>query len=293
MSLPEQKPTTTTPNDAAIDPLHVENQRNLHLATTDDYDGLTFEVIEHSKVADKTVAQKGVYLIPNSFTLLSLLAAFYSITQSALGGDEHFWRACVAIFISAILDGMDGRAARMFNAQSPFGEQLDSLADCIAFGLAPAVLIYHYALEPLGRIGMACAFVYAACAAMRLARFNVQIGIVDKKYFIGVASPLAAILVTTFIMVNMDWQEVLPRDGHMFQIMAAAWAVISGFLMVSNLKYHSFKEFDKQRVPFVALIVVVLILGIVMYNIPAGLLGISVVYAASGIMTGIMNKIKG
>lgn len=272
---------TTTPSPSIDDPNY-------------EHDGLTFEVIEHERVADKTIAQKGVYLIPNSFTLLSLLAAFYSITQSALGGQEHFWRACVAIFISAILDGMDGRAARMFNAQSPFGEQLDSLADCVAFGLAPAVLMYHYALEPLGRIGIACAFVYAACATMRLARFNVQIGIVDKKYFIGVASPLAAILVSTFIMVSMDnrFAHSFNRADLGFQVTAAAWVVIAGFLMVSNLKYHSFKEFDKKRVPFVVLIVIVLILGIVLYDIPAGLLGISVVYALSGIVTAIIAKMR-
>lgn len=125
-----------------INPIQLEHQRNRELAETDDYDGLTFEVIENARVADKTIAQKGVYLIPNSFTLLSLLAAFYSITQSALG-EGHYMRACVAIFISALLDGLDGRAARLFNAQSPFGEQLDSLADCIAFGLAPALLIYQ------------------------------------------------------------------------------------------------------------------------------------------------------
>ena len=271
--------------------LQSESLRNHHLAETDDYDGLIFEVIEHAKVADKTIAQKGVYLIPNSFTLLSLLAAFYSITQSALG-EGHYMRASVAIFISALLDGLDGRAARLLNAQSPFGEQLDSLADCIAFGLAPALLIYHYALEPLGRIGIACAFVYAACAALRLARFNVQIGIVDKKYFVGVASPLAAILVTTFVMVHMDWQAELPRNTLMLQIMAAAWVVIAGFLMVSNLKYYSFKEFDKKRVPFVALIVIIFVLGIVLYNIPAGLLAISVIYALSGIVTAIWSKLK-
>lgn len=261
------------------------------LAETDDYEGLTFEVIENERVADKTIAQKGVYLIPNSFTLLSLLAAFYSITQSSMG-EGHFGKACIAIFVSAFLDGMDGRAARMFNAQSPFGEQMDSLVDCVAFGLAPALLIYNYALQPLGRIGIACAFVYAACAAMRLARFNVQIGVVDKKYFIGVASPLAAILVTTFVMVNMDWQAVLPRTGTTFQLIAAVWVVVAGLLMVSNLKYHSFKEFDKKRVPFVALIIIVFVLGIVLYDIPAGLLGISVIYALSGIVTSLLNRVK-
>lgn len=259
----------------------------------DEHDGLTFEVIEHERVADKTIAQKGVYLIPNSFTLLSLLAAFYSITQSSLG-EGHFWKASIAIFVSAFLDGMDGRAARMFNAQSSFGEQMDSLVDCVAFGLAPALLIYHYALQPLGRIGIACAFVYAACAAMRLARFNVQIGVVDKKYFIGVASPLAAILITTFVMVNLDpdISGMMPRTDRAFQILSAVWVVIAGLLMVSNLKYHSFKEFDKKRVPFVVLIVIVFLLGIVLYDIPMGLLAISVIYALSGIVTSVGQKIK-
>ena len=286
-----QQPQQPQQHTKDINPIQLEHLRNRELAETDDYDGLTFEVIENARVADKTIAQKGVYLIPNSFTLLSLLAAFYSITQSALG-EGHYMRACVAIFISALLDGLDGRAARLFNAQSPFGEQLDSLADCIAFGLAPALLIYHYALEPLGRIGIACAFVYAACAALRLARFNVQIGVVDKKYFVGVASPLAAILVTTFVMVHMDWQVELPVTSPAFQILAAIWVVVAGFLMVSNLKYYSFKEFDKKRVPFVALILIVFALGIVLYNIPAGLLAISVIYALSGPVTAVWSKFK-
>lgn len=182
--------------------------------------------------------------------------------------------------------------ARMLKAQSAFGEQLDSLADCIAFGLTPAVLIYHYALQPLGRIGIACAFVYSACAALRLARFNVQIGVVDKKYFIGVASPLAAILIATFVMVNMDWQSVLPRTGMSFGVMSAVWSVVVGLLMVSNVKYYSFKEFDKKRVPFVALIVIIFVLGIVLYNIPAGLLAIGVIYALSGIVSAVLEKVK-
>lgn len=254
-----------------------------------DTDGLTIEVIESEQVADKKVLKKGVYLIPNSFTLLSLLAGFYAIISSSQG---HFMTACVAIFVSAFLDGMDGRAARMLKAQSAFGEQLDSLADCIAFGLTPAVLIYHYALQPLGRIGIACAFVYSACAALRLARFNVQIGVVDKKYFIGVASPLAAILIATFVMVNMDWQSVLPRTGMSFGVMSAVWSVVVGLLMVSNVKYYSFKEFDKKRVPFVALIVIIFVLGIVLYDIPAGLLAIGVIYALSGIVSAVLEKVK-
>lgn len=253
------------------------------------YDGLTIEVIENEQVADKKVVKKGVYLVPNSFTLLSLLAGFYAITISSQG---QFTTACIAIFISAILDGMDGRAARMLNAQSAFGEQLDSLADCVAFGLTPAVLIYHYALASLGRIGIACAFIYASCAVLRLARFNVQIGVVDKKYFIGVASPLAAILIATFVMVTMDYQAYISRHDLPLQIISAVWAVVVGLLMVSNLKYYSFKEFDKKRVPFVVLLLIVLLFSIVLYDIPAGLLAISVLYALSGIVSAIFQKIK-
>ncbi len=264
--------------------LQSNNQQNL---PEDNAEGLTFEVIEDEKVANKTVRKKGVYLIPNSFTLLSLLVAFYSIIESANG---NFYKASLAIFLSAFLDGLDGRTARLLNAQSAFGEQLDSLADCIAFGLAPAILIYHFALQPLGRIGIACAFVYSACAAMRLARFNVQIGVVDKKYFIGVASPLAAILIITFVMVMIDWQAILQWQNHTIQIISAVWVVIVGLLMVSNLKYYSFKELDKKRVPFVALILIVLVLGIVMYDLPVGLLAISVIYALSGIVSAFLFK---
>lgn len=255
---------------------------------TTDYDGFTIEVIESEQVANKKVVKKGVYLIPNSFTLLSLLAGFYAITISSQG---QFMTACIAIFISALLDGMDGRAARMLNAQSAFGEQLDSLADCVAFGLTPAVLIYHYALEPLGRIGIACAFIYASCAVLRLARFNVQIGVVDKKYFIGVASPLAAILIATFVMVTMDYPALLPRNEITLQSISAVWAVVVGLLMVSNLKYYSFKEFDKKRVPFVALVLFIFVLSIVLYDIPAGLLAISVIYALSGIVSAVWQKL--
>lgn len=245
----------------------------------DSHAGLTFEVVEEETKNGKKAVGRGVYLVPNLITTLSMLAAFFSITSSASG---DFYKACAAIFLSAILDGMDGRAARLLNAQSPFGEQYDSLADMIAFGLAPAVLMYHFALTELGRFGMACAFVFVACAAFRLARFNVQIGSVDKKYFIGLASPLAAILVTSSVMVAIDhplWFGAAPSFWF------ALWVVICGLLMVSNVKYYSFKEFDKQKVPFVALIIGVLVMGAAVYDIPVGILAIGVIYALSGIVT--------
>lgn len=250
----------------------------------DDVDGLTFEVVETEQLGDTKKVSRGVYLVPNLITTASMLSAFFSITSSANG---DFTKACLAIFLSAILDGMDGRAARLLNAQSPFGEQFDSLADCIAFGLAPAILMYHFALVDLGRFGLACAFVFVACAAFRLARFNVQIGLVDKKYFIGLASPLAAILVTSSVMVAKDYSNFTPQT---LAFICAAWIVICGLLMVSNVKYYSFKEFDRQKVPFVALIVGVLVMGAVQYDIPVGVLAIGVIYALSGFWTTIIKK---
>lgn len=247
---------------------------------SDDHDGITFEVVETEQHGNQKKISRGVYPIPNLITSASMLSAFFSIIASSEG---RFDKACLAIFLSAILDGMDGRAARMLNAQSPFGEQLDSLADCIAFGLAPAVLMYHFALHEFGRIGLACAFVFSVCAAFRLARFNVQIGTVDKKYFIGLASPLAAILVTSSIMVARD--HATDFSPQTLAIVCAVWTVICGLLMVSNVKYYSFKEFDRQKIPFVGLIVGVLIMGIALYDIPVGVLAIGVIYALSGFWT--------
>ena len=269
-------------------PFADEHEFNIHLADNDNYDGLTFEVIEAEVAEGKRVVSRGVYLAPNLITTLSLLSGFYSILAST---DGKFYQASLAIFLSAILDGADGRVARMLNAQSPFGEQYDSLADMLAFGIAPAILIYSFALEPLGRIGLGCAFVFTACGAFRLARFNVQVGTVDKKYFVGLASPLAAILVTAAVMVAIDHNEWVGQYNNLVVMLFAAWVVICGLLMVSNVKYYSFKEFDKKKVPFVVLIVGVLVMSIVLYDIPVGILAIGIIYALSGIVTTLKAKL--
>ncbi len=275
-------------SSATQPPFADEHDFNIRLADNDNYDGLTFEVIE-AEVADgqQVVVSRGIYLAPNLITTLSLLSGFYSILASTSG---EFYKAALAIFLSAILDGADGRVARMLNAQSPFGEQYDSLADMLAFGVAPAILIYSFALEPLGRIGLGCAFVFTACGAFRLARFNVQVGIVDKKYFVGLASPLAAILVAAAVMVAIDHSQWARQYDTVIMMLFAAWVVICGLLMVSNVKYYSFKEFDKKKVPFVALIVAVLVLSIAIYDIPVGILAIGIIYALSGIVSTIKAK---
>ena len=264
-----------------------EHDFDVRLADNTSYDGLTFEVIEAEVAEGKRVVSRGVYLAPNLITTLSLLSGFYSILASTHG---EFYKAALAIFLSAILDGADGRVARMLNAQSPFGEQYDSLADMLAFGVAPAILVYSFALEPLGRIGLGCAFVFTACGAFRLARFNVQVGIVDKKYFVGLASPLAAILVTAAVMVAIDHNQWVGQFNTWIMTLFAAWVVICGLLMVSNVKYYSFKEFDKKKVPFVVLIVGVLIMSVVLYDIPVGILAIGIIYALSGIVTTLKAK---
>ncbi|WP_201532999.1 CDP-diacylglycerol--serine O-phosphatidyltransferase [Psychrobacter ciconiae] len=269
--------------------LSPEHDANINLVDHDSHDGLTFEVIETEVAGGKRVISRGVYLAPNLITTLSLLSGFFSILASTQG---EFYKASLAIFLSAILDGMDGRVARLLNAQSPFGEQYDSLADMLAFGVAPAILIYSFALQPLGRIGIGCAFVFTACGAFRLARFNVQVGTVDKKYFIGLASPLAAILVTTAVMVAIDHSSWVGSYDPLITLLFAAWVVICGLLMVSNVKYYSFKEFDKKKVPFVALIIGVLIMSIVLYDIPIGILAIGIIYALSGIVSTIKSKGK-
>ncbi len=250
--------------------------------------GLTFEVVEDERTQEgQKVRSRGIYLVPNAITTAALLSGFYSIIASTNG---KFVPAILAIFLSGLLDGMDGRAARMLGAQSPFGEQYDSLADLLSFGVAPAILVYSWALAPLGRIGVACAFIFTACAAFRLARFNVQIAVVDKRYFIGLASPLAAVLLSSGIWVGIDNPEWFNRSDLLVLLLFAALSVISGLLMVSNVKYFSFKQLDRQRVPFAVMLPIVLILVTITYNIPIGIFTVAVIYAASGIVTTLQSR---
>lgn len=247
------------------------------------YDGITFEVEEeeHTHEGHK-IKRRGIYLWPNLITTAALLSGFYSIIAS-MNGEYH--QAIYAIFLSALFDGLDGRVARAIGAQSAFGEQYDSLSDLLAFGVAPAILMYSWSLHDLGRIGLACCFVYTACAAFRLARFNVQIGVVDKRYFIGVASPLAAVIVITLIWVSLDNADVFDLKEKGILAIYALFMVGVGLLMVSNIKYYSFKQMDRKRVPFVVMLPVVLIFAAITYNIPVGILVVSIIYALSGFVT--------
>jgi CDP-diacylglycerol--serine O-phosphatidyltransferase len=232
--------------------------------------------------------KRGIYLLPNSITLAALFCAFYAIVQ---GMNGSFEQAAIYIFYAMVLDGMDGRVARMTHTQSEFGEQLDSLADMVSFGAAPALIMYEWALKDLGRAGWVAAFVYCAGAAMRLARFNTNIGVVDKRFFQGLPSPAAAALVAGFIWVMID-AEVMTQN-----ITWAAWAitVFAGVTMVTNVPFYSFKEFNARRsVPFVVLPALVLAgYAAVALNPPWALFILFVAYGVSGYVVWLWNLRSG
>lgn len=222
--------------------------------------------------------RRGIYLLPNLFTTAGLFAGFYAIISAM---SDRFEAAAIAIFIAMFMDGIDGRLARMTNTQSDFGKEYDSLADMVSFGLAPALVIYLWALAPLGKVGFAAAFVFAAGAALRLARFNTQVGIIDKRYFQGLASPAAAALLAGFVWWGDDaaW---LREDVAWFAVFLT---ITAGVLMVSNVRYNSFKDQDlKGKVPFFKILLVVAIFVLVAMDPPRVLFLVAITYAASGII---------
>lgn len=202
--------------------------------------------------------KRGVYLLPNMFTTGALFAGFYSIVAAM---QHHFGLACVAIFIAMIADTLDGRVARLTNTQSAFGAEYDSLSDMIAFGLSPALLMYTWSLNSLGKVGWICAFFYVACTALRLARFNIQLEQADKRFFLGLPCPAAAAVLVGgvwFLLENTTFM------GKNIAIPMAVLTVIVGALEVSNIKYYSFKVLDfKSHVPFTALVFAVLIVMLI------------------------------
>jgi len=203
---------------------------------------------------------KGIYLLPNMFTTGALFAGFYAIIAAMNG---RFEIAAISIFLAGLLDGLDGRVARLTNTQSAFGAEYDSLSDMVSFGVAPALIVYLWSLVYLrdvsvfmGKLGWLAAFIYATCTALRLARFNTQIGVADKRYFQGLASPAAAAVVMGAVWVCESYDIV----GEDVVYAALVLTIAAGALMVSKFSYYSFKDFDlRERVPFVALLAVMLI----------------------------------
>ncbi len=223
-----------------------------------------------------SMRRRGIYLLPNLFTTGALFAGFYAIT-SAMNG--HFETAVVSVFVAMILDGLDGRVARLTNTQSEFGAQYDSLSDMVSFGVAPALVMYLWAFSSLGRLGLFAAFVHTAGAALRLARFNTQLETADKRYFQGLASPAAAAILAGFIWICLEHQY--PID--MVKYVAIALTISTGLLMVSNFRYTSFKTIDlKGKVPFFVAIAMMLGIAFVMAQPQTMLFLLFLAYAISG-----------
>ena len=225
--------------------------------------------------------RRGIYLLPNLFTTAALFAGFYAVVAAI---DSRYEPAAMAIFVAMILDGMDGRIARMTNTESDFGVQYDSLSDMASFGFAPALVIYHWSLFTLGKIGWLAAFIYAAAAALRLARFNTQAASADKGFFQGLPCPAAAAIIAGLVWVGDTYGL---HDGTSIVFIALPLTIIAGMLMVSNIRYHSFKKFDlKGKVPFVSVLVIVLIFVFIASEPALVLFVLAMCYALSGpIMT--------
>jgi CDP-diacylglycerol--serine O-phosphatidyltransferase len=234
------------------------------------------ETVDLSTEKPRKNPRRGIYLLPNLFTTGCLFSGFYAIL-SAMSG--QFEQAAIAIFAAMVLDGLDGRVARLTNTASEFGVQYDSLADMVSFGLAPALIMYIWAFQDLGKLGWAVAFAYVAGTALRLARFNTQVEIADKRFFQGLPSPSAAAVVAGLIWMSVD----NGLTGQDVTIIALFVTFAAGVVMVSNFRYYSFKEVDfKGKVPFMTMLVLVLVFVFITVDPPQVLFGGFFIYMLSG-----------
>lgn len=274
----------TTQNDAALGDIDEQQLAAIDAMLPID------EHVEEVSENGKRVRRRGIYLLPNLFTTGALFAGFYAIVN---GMNGNFEAAAIAIFFAMVLDGLDGRVARLTNTQSAFGAEYDSLADMVSFGVAPALVMFSWSLQTLGKFGWAAAFVYVAGAALRLARFNTQIESSDKRFFTGLASPSAAAVLAGFVWVCFEEGMVgseLPRE---FSYLMAVITILIGMLMVTNIQYHSFKGLDlKGRVPFVAMLIVVLIFVVITIDPPRILLFGFLLYTVSGPTLHLWRKLR-
>ena len=240
-------------------------------------DGVDYEV-EELHPGKPRLRSKGIYLLPNAFTTAALFCGFFAIVNAM---NDQFQIAAIAIFASLVLDGMDGRIARMTNTQSAFGEQYDSLADMVSFGVAPALVAYEWVLKDLGKWGWLAAFTYCAGAALRLARFNVNTHVVDKRFFQGLPSPAAGSLLAGFIWLADD--NKIPVQDYAIPWVTFLITVYAGLTMVSNAKFYSGKALDvRYRVPFGVMVLMILGFVLISTNPPLTLFGFFVIYSISG-----------
>lgn len=227
-------------------------------------------------MTDKVTRPRGIYLIPNGFTVGAMFSGFYAMIAAMNGAYET---AVIALFVSLLLDGLDGRVARLLHSQTEFGAQLDSLSDMLCSGVVPAIIVYHFGLLHLGKPGWLVAFFYTVCTALRLARFNVQLTRADKRYFQGLATPAAAFTVGGLVWVLTIYQ----LSGLWCDVVLAVVVTVLALLKVSNIRYRSFKDINLHgRVPFIVIITLVLILVFVSFDPPDIFLAIALVYVLSG-----------
>lgn len=232
--------------------------------------------LDESEPIQPTLRKRSIYLLPNAFTTAGLFCGFYAVVMAM---NLKFDHASIAIFAAMVLDAIDGRVARLTNTQSEFGAQYDSLADMVSFGAAPALIVYEWSLRGLGKWGWLAAFVYCAGAALRLARFNTNITVVDKRYFQGLPSPAAAALVAGFIWLMDD----LRFAGTDLALMAWIITLYAGLTMVTNVPFYSFKDINfRKSVPFIAIFLIVLVFVAVSSDPPKVLFGLFVLYGLSG-----------
>jgi len=230
--------------------------------------------------------RRGIYVLPNLFTTAALFAGFFAIVQ-AMQGD--FERAAMAIFVAMVLDGLDGRVARLTHTQSAFGAEYDSLSDMVSFGAAPALVIYEWALRDLGRLGWIAAFIYCAGAALRLARFNTTLEVMDKRYFQGLPSPAAAALVAGLVWVMIE--TGIP--GSDVRWLACGLTIFAGVTMISNVSYYSFKDINlRKSVPFFVVAAIALGFALVAYSPEIALFGFFVLYGLSGYVLALVGMFK-
>jgi CDP-diacylglycerol---serine O-phosphatidyltransferase len=234
------------------------------------------------------IRRRGIYILPNLFTTAALFAGFYAIVQAMNGLFEY---SAVAIFVAMILDGLDGRVARLTHTQSEFGAEYDSLSDMVSFGVAPSLVIYEWALKGLGKLGWFAAFIYCAGTALRLARFNTNIEVIDKRYFQGLPSPAAAALVAGFVWVVLDNNQLV--TGQDMRWVACALTVFAGLSMVSNLRFYSFKDINlRKSVPFIVIFLFALFFIVVSSYPPGVLFLIFLGYTLSGYVLWVLERYR-
>jgi CDP-diacylglycerol--serine O-phosphatidyltransferase len=235
--------------------------------------------------------RKGIYILPNLFTLGALFGGFYAVVMAMNG---RFEQAAYGVFWAMVLDSLDGRIARLTKTQSVFGEQMDSLSDMVSFGAAPALIAYEWSLNALGKAGWIAAFVYCACAALRLARFNTNVGVVDKRFFQGLPSPAAAALVMGFIWFMDDQGYVGSAEGLWLSWTTFGVTLYAGLTMVTNVPFYSFKDLSlKRSVPFVVIVLIALGIAVINIHVPGALLCLFVAYAVSGYALYAWKRAKG